>query len=90
MYLEHCLSSCLVERNHLCNCERGLHGKHSCDVTYLKFRPVVQAMSFKEKVNKDARRRRTKSDHNKSKKDAKHQEKIQSSTTPDPRYHMGK
>ena len=39
-YLKLWQPSCSVERNHLCNCERGHHEEHSCEVD-MKFGPVV-------------------------------------------------
>ena len=33
-YLELWQSSCLVQQNHLCNFERGHHGKYSCEVIW--------------------------------------------------------
>ena len=45
-----------MERNHLCNSERGDHGEHSCEVI-LNFGPVVQEeMSLKKKFTDDGSR----------------------------------
>ena len=35
-----------MERNNLCNFERGHHGEHSCEA-HVKFGPVVKEMSLK-------------------------------------------
>ena len=58
-----------MKPNHLCIFERGHHGEHSCE--FMKFGPVVQKMSFKEKVygRRDVRTmdgKQTKTNHNSS------------------------